>query len=139
MHLAWKRNLMLILKGNNFGKTYNFRITVRKVQLFYSVYHILHIGFSLCVIYDIQNRPFTHFRLILRVLVLLELFPFKMGIRGVLWQENVRGTRNASLVSDRNNVVVGVVFKCLRQRSNGLRRCLPEVFYMYVFSWFHSV
>ena len=37
----------------------------------------------MCVIYDIQNRPFTHFRLILRVLVLLELFPFKMGIRGL--------------------------------------------------------
>jgi hypothetical protein len=29
--------------------------------------------------------------------------------------------------------------KCLRQRSNGLKICLPAVFYMYVFSWFHSV
>jgi hypothetical protein len=35
--------------------------------------------------------------------------------------------------------IVGVVFKCLRQRSNGLKICLPAVFYMYVFSWFHSV
>jgi hypothetical protein len=50
----------------------------------------------------------------------------------VLWQENVRGTRNASLASDRYNVVVDVVFKCLRQRSNGLEICLSEVFYMYV-------
>jgi hypothetical protein len=29
-------------------------------------------------------------------------------------------------------------FKCLRQRSNGLKICLPAVFYMYVFFWFHS-
>jgi hypothetical protein len=36
-------------------------------------------------------------------------------------------------------IVVDVVFKCLRQRSNVLKRCLPAVFYMYVFSWFHSV
>jgi hypothetical protein len=36
-------------------------------------------------------------------------------------------------------VVVDVVFKCLRQRSNGFKICLPAVFYMYVFSWFHSV
>jgi hypothetical protein len=50
----------------------------------------------------------------------------------VLWQENVRGTRNASLASDRYNVVVDVVLKCLRQRSNGLEICLSEVFYMYV-------
>jgi hypothetical protein len=57
----------------------------------------------------------------------------------VLWQENVRGTRNASLASDRYNVVVDVVFKFLRQRSNGLKICLSAVFYMYVFSWFHSV
>jgi hypothetical protein len=35
--------------------------------------------------------------------------------------------------------VVDVVFKCLRQRSNGLKIGLPAVFYMYVFSWFHSV
>jgi len=34
---------------------------------------------------------------------------------------------------------VDVVFKCLRQRSNGLKICLPAVFYMYVFSWLHSV
>jgi hypothetical protein len=54
----------------------------------------------------------------------------------VLWQENVRGTRNASLASDRYNVVVDVVFKCLRQRFNGLDICLPAVFYMYAFSWF---
>jgi hypothetical protein len=52
----------------------------------------------------------------------------------VLWQENVRGTRNASLASDRYNVVVDVIFKCLRQRSNRLKICLPAVFYMYVFS-----
>jgi hypothetical protein len=32
-----------------------------------------------------------------------------------------------------------VVFRYLRQRSNGLRICLPALFYMYVFSWFHSV
>ena len=57
----------------------------------------------------------------------------------VLRQENVRGTQNASLASDLYNVVVDVVFKCLRQRSNGLKICLPAVFYMYVFSWFHSV
>jgi hypothetical protein len=50
----------------------------------------------------------------------------------VLWQENVRGTRNSSLASDRYNVVVDVVFKCLRQRSNGLKICLPAVFYIYV-------
>jgi hypothetical protein len=56
----------------------------------------------------------------------------------VLWQEHVRGTRNASLASDCYNVAVDVVFKCLRQRSNGLNICLPAVFYMYVFSWFHS-
>ena len=36
-------------------------------------------------------------------------------------------------------VVVDVVFKCLRQRSNGFKICLPAVFYMYVFSLFHSV
>jgi len=38
-------------------------------------------------------------------------------------------------------VTVTMVFKCLRQRSNGLRICLPAVFYMYmyVFAWFHSV
>ena len=36
-------------------------------------------------------------------------------------------------------IVVDVVFKCLRQRSNGLKICLPVVFYMYVFYWFHSV
>jgi hypothetical protein len=30
----------------------------------------------------------------------------------VLWQENVGGTRNASLASDCYNVVVDVVFKC---------------------------
>ena len=33
---------------------------------------------------------------------------------------------------------VNVVFKYLRQRSNGLKICLPAVFYIYVFSWFHS-
>ena len=33
----------------------------------------------------------------------------------------------------------GCGFKCLRQRSNGLKICLPAVFYMYVISWFHSV
>ena len=43
----------------------------------------------------------------------------------ILWQENVRGTRNASLVVD-------VVFKCLRQRSNGLKICLPAVFYIFM-------
>ena len=48
----------------------------------------------------------------------------------VLWQENVRGTRNASFAGDRYNVV----FKYLRQRSNGLKICLPAVFYIYVFS-----
>jgi hypothetical protein len=53
----------------------------------------------------------------------------------VLWQENVRGTRNASIAGDCYNVV----FKYLRQRSNGLKICLPAVFYIYVFSWFHSV
>jgi hypothetical protein len=36
-------------------------------------------------------------------------------------------------------IVVDVVYKCLRQRSNGLKICLPSVFFMYVFSWFHSV
>ena len=36
-------------------------------------------------------------------------------------------------------IVVDVVFKCLRQCSNGLNICLPAVFYMCVFSWFHSV
>ena len=52
----------------------------------------------------------------------------------VLWQQNVRGTRNASLAGDRYNgqivfswililnlfIVVDVIFKFLRQRSNGL-------------------
>jgi hypothetical protein len=42
----------------------------------------------------------------------------------ILWQENVTGPRNASLVVD-------VVFKWLRQRSNGLRICLPAVFEIY--------
>jgi hypothetical protein len=28
---------------------------------------------------------------------------------------------------------------CLRQRSNGLKICMPAVFYMYVLSWFHSL
>jgi hypothetical protein len=42
---------------------------------------------------------------------------------------------NASFAGNRYNVV----FKYLRQRSNGLRICLPAVFYIYVFSWFHSV
>ena len=46
----------------------------------------------------------------------------------VLWQENVRGTRNTSLTNDRYNVVVDVVFKCLRQRPNWLEICLPAVF-----------
>jgi hypothetical protein len=36
-------------------------------------------------------------------------------------------------------VTMDVVFKCLRQRSNGLKICLPAVIYMYVFPWFHSV
>ena len=36
-------------------------------------------------------------------------------------------------------IVVDMVFECLRQRSYGLKICLPAVFYMYVFSWFHSV
>jgi hypothetical protein len=49
--------------------------------------------------------------------------------------QNIRGTRNASLASDHYNVVVDVVFKCLRQRSNRLEICFPAVFYMYVFSW----
>jgi hypothetical protein len=55
----------------------------------------------------------------------------------VLWQENVRGTRNASFEGNRYNVV----FKYLRQRSNGHKICLPAVFYIlvYVFSWFNSV
>ena len=54
-----------------------------------------------------------------------------------LWQENVRGTWNASFEGDHYNVV----FKYLRQRSNGLKKCLPAVFYIpvYMFSWFHSV
>jgi len=46
--------------------------------------------------------------------------------------------RNSPHAGDRY-IVVDVVFKCLRQRSNGLKLCLPAVFYMYVFSWFHSV
>ena len=46
----------------------------------------------------------------------------------VLWQENVRGTRNASFAGDRYNVV----FKYLRQRSNELKICLPAVFYIYI-------
>jgi hypothetical protein len=65
--------------------------------------------------------------------IIFHLFGSLMGFPArviVLWQENVRGTRNASLASDRYNVVVDVVFKCLRQRSNGLKICLPTVFYM---------
>ena len=50
----------------------------------------------------------------------------------VLWEETVRATRNASLASDCYNVVVYVVFKYLRQLSNGLRICLPAVFYIYI-------
>ena len=46
----------------------------------------------------------------------------------VLWQENVRGTRNASLAIDRYNVVVDVVFKCLRQRSNYLKYVYQQYF-----------
>ena len=46
----------------------------------------------------------------------------------VLWQEKVRGTQNASLASDRYNVVVDVVFKCLRQRSNGLKLYCQQYF-----------
>jgi len=34
---------------------------------------------------------------------------------------------------------INVVFKYPRQRSNGLKICLQAVFYIYVFSWFHSV
>jgi hypothetical protein len=34
----------------------------------------------------------------------------------VLWQENVRGTRNVSLASDHYNVVVDVVFKYVCQQ-----------------------
>ena len=47
----------------------------------------------------------------------------------VLWQENVRDTRNASLASDRYNVVVDVVFKCLRQRSNALKICVCQQYF----------
>ena len=46
----------------------------------------------------------------------------------VLWQENVRGTRNASFVGNRYNVVL----KYLRQRSNGLRISLPAAVYIFV-------
>ena len=34
-------------------------------------------------------------------------------------------------------VTMDVIIKCLRQRSSGIY--LSAVFYMYVFSWFHSV
>jgi hypothetical protein len=44
-------------------------------------------------------------------------------------KENVRDTRNASLASDRYNVVVDVVFKCLRQRSNGLKICVCQQYF----------
>jgi hypothetical protein len=37
------------------------------------------------------------------------------------------------------SLVVDVVFKYPRQRSNVFKICLLAVFYMYVFSWFHSV
>ena len=46
----------------------------------------------------------------------------------VLWQENVRGTWNASFAGNRYNVVL----KYLRQRSNGPRICLPAVFYIFM-------
>jgi hypothetical protein len=58
-----------------------------------------------------------HTKIIFHPLRSLAGFPARVI---VLWQENVRGTRNASLASDCYNVVVDVVFKCLRQRSNGL-------------------
>jgi hypothetical protein len=35
--------------------------------------------------------------------------------------------------------IVDVGFEYLRQRSNGLKICLPAELYMYVFPWFHSV
>ena len=41
-----------------------------------------------------------------------------------------RHSERIPLASDRYNVVVDVVFKCLRQRSNGLKLCLPAVIYM---------
>ena len=73
---------------------------------------------------------FCEIKIIFHHLGSLACFPARVI---VLWQENVRGTRNASFAGNRYNVV----FKYLRQRSNGLRIYLPAVFYM--FSWFHLV
>jgi hypothetical protein len=48
----------------------------------------------------------------------------------VLWQENVRGTRTASLTSDHYNVVADVVFKCLRWTWN---MCASSILHVCVF------
>ena len=81
---------------------------------------------------DNKKIIFREINIIFHLFGSLAGFPARVT---VLWQENVRGTRTASLASDRYNVV-DVVFKCLRQRSNGLEICLPAVFYMYVFCVF---
>jgi hypothetical protein len=83
---------------------------------------------------------YTQYMQICQIKIIFNHFGSFAGIPArviVLWQENVGGTRNTSFEGDRYNVV----FKYQRQRSNGLKICLPAVFYIpvYVFSWFHSV
>ena len=62
----------------------------------------------------------------------------------VLGQENVRGTRNTSLAGDRYNGHIRKALPCpIREEIDNVPMNLKYVchpyFYMYVFSWFHSV
>jgi hypothetical protein len=76
-------------------------------------------------------NKFSYFLYLYCTYIIFHHFGSLMGFPArviVLWQENVRGTRNASFEGDRYNVV----FKYLRQRSNGLKICLPAVFMKYI-------
>jgi hypothetical protein len=88
------------------------------ITCIYDTIHLLHAGEGNMKIYSPKSIIlFREIKIIFHPLGSLAEFI-------VLWQENVRGTRNASFAGDRYNVV----FKYLRQRSNELKICLPAVF-----------
>jgi hypothetical protein len=137
--LYYKRVIALILRN-----IVPCSISYCPRKLVHGIWFLFHrIWFLCCVITCSDFYPFSNQIIIIMVIniwgiiitfvmliltFVMLILTFNMFARViVLWQGNVRGTRNVSLVAD-------VVFKCLRQRSNWLKICLPAVFYIYVFS-----
>ena len=116
-----------ILRGHPSNKTIFWGSFIRERILYwitaFIIPHIL-ITINRLIWLDKNQNTWSHrTKIIFHPLGSLEGFPARFI---VLWQENVRGTRNASFAGDRYNMV----FKYLRQRSNGLEICLPAVFYI---------